>query len=189
MPFPFSKPHVMVASKLVEDLGCIPGEAMKPSSPDRDEEFMELALEQARVAASRGEVPVGAVLVREDHILAAGHNNREERQNPTAHAEISAIQEGAKQLGTWRLSETILYVTLEPCLMCVGAIIQARIPRLVFGAMDPKGGACGSLFQVHEEPRLNHQVTVLSGVLEEDCRTILQSFFQELRLQESTLAQ
>ena len=134
MPFPFSKPHVMVASKLVEDPDLITSKDLKPSSNARDEEFMELALEQARVAASRGEVPVGAVLVREDQILAVGHNNREERQNPTAHAEISVIEQGASQLGTWRLSETILYVTLEPCLMCVGAIIQARIPRLVFGA-------------------------------------------------------
>ena len=189
MPFPFSKPHVLVASKLVEDPDLITSKDLKPSSNARDEEFMELALEQARVAASRGEVPVGAVLVREEHVLAVGHNNREERQNPTAHAEISVIEQGASQLGTWRLSETILYVTLEPCLMCVGAIIQARIPRLVFGAMDPKGGACGSMFQATEEPRLNHQVTVLSGVLEEACGAILQSFFQEIRLQESTLAQ
>lgn len=148
---------------------------------------MQIALEQARAAKLRGEVPVGAILVHQGHILAMGHNNREEMQNPIAHAEISVIQQGAAQLGTWRLSKTVLYATLEPCLMCVGAIIQARIPRLVFGAMDPKGGACGSLFQVHEEPRLNHKITIIGGVLEEACSVILQEFFQDLRLQDSDL--
>lgn len=142
---------------------------------------MHLALEQAKLAAALGEVPVGAVLVQHNQILAVGHNCREIRQDPLAHAEMIAIREGADRLATWRLTDTTLYVTLEPCTMCAGAIIQSRISRLVFGAMDPKAGACGSIFNIPEERRLNHRVEVVDGVLEKPCSKILQSFFQNLR--------
>lgn len=152
-----------------------------------DEYFMHLALEEAQIAASHGEVPVGALLVHGDQIVAKSHNEREWRQDPTAHAELYVIKEAASRLGSWRLEETTLFVTLEPCLMCAGAMLQARIPRLVFGAWDPKAGACGSLFTVHHDPRLNHQITVMNGILEEECRSILQTFFRQLRQPETQI--
>ena len=160
---------------------------LNQSAAPTEAHFMHLALEEARLAASQGEVPVGALLVRGDQIVAMGHNEREWRQDPTAHAELSVIKEAASRLGSWRLEETTLYVTLEPCLMCAGAILQARIPRLVFGAMDPKAGACGSLFTVHHDLRLNHQVEVIHGILEEECRSILQTFFRQLRQPETRI--
>jgi tRNA(adenine34) deaminase len=149
---------------------------------NRDLEYMNMALEQARKAVAQGEVPVGAVLVRDDQVLAQAHNFRETWQDPTAHAEMVAIREAATQLGSWRLTDTTLYVTLEPCAMCIGAIILARIPRLVFGAPDPKAGACGSILTVPAERRLNHSVEVIGGVLERDSQELLQTFFQNLRL-------
>ena len=148
---------------------------------DRDLEFMRAALEQARKAVAQGEVPIGAVLVRDGQVLARAHNFRELWQDPTAHAEVVAIREAATQSGSWRLTDTTLYVTLEPCAMCVGAIILARIPRLVFGAVDPKAGACGSIIDLPAERRLNHRVEVIGGVLEQESQKLLQTFFRNLR--------
>ncbi len=132
-------------------------------------------------AASRGDVPVGAVLVHDHSIIARGGNAREREQDPTAHAELMVIQDAARTLQSWRLTDTTLYVTLEPCLMCAGAMLLARIPRLVFGAWDPKAGACGSCFSVHEDARLNHHIAVTQGVREHECRDMLQQFFQQVR--------
>ena len=165
-------------------------ESKKPimtSDHHRDTDFMEAAVEEAQLAFSLGEVPVGAVLVHEDAIIARGHNQREWHQDPTAHAELIVIQQAAEQLQSWRLLNTTLYVTLEPCLMCAGAMIQARIPRLVFGTLDPKAGACGSLFSVHQDSRLNHQIDIHHGVQEELCRNILKEFFQHLRQKQPSL--
>ncbi|MSR23490.1 MAG: nucleoside deaminase [Nitrospiraceae bacterium] len=148
---------------------------------DKDREYMRLALEQARTASVQGEVPIGAVLVRDGRVLAQAHNFREIWQDPTAHAEIVAIREAATQSGSWRLTDTTLYVTLEPCAMCIGAIILARIPRLVFGAMDPKAGACGSIFDLPAERKLNHRVEVIGRVLEQESQALLQTFFRNLR--------
>lgn len=149
---------------------------------DGDVVYMRLALEQARKASAQGEVPIGAVLVRDGQVLTKAHNFREIWQDPTAHAEIVAIREAATRSGSWRLTDTTLYVTLEPCAMCIGAIILARIPRLVFGAMDPKAGACGSIFDLPAERRLNHRVEVIGGVLEKESQELLQTFFKNLRL-------
>jgi len=146
-----------------------------------DQYFMQLALGQAQEAFQRGEVPVGAVLIHDGMVLATGYNRREEQQDPTAHAELLAIRAASEALGTWRLTETTLYVTLEPCAMCAGAIIQARIPRLVFGTWDPKAGACGSICNLTAETRFNHRVQVEADCLTEECRHILQTFFQQLR--------
>jgi tRNA(adenine34) deaminase len=149
---------------------------------NRDLEYMNLALEQARKAVAQGEVPIGAVLVRDDQILAQAHNFRETWQDPTAHAEMVAIREAATQSGSWRLTDTTLYVTLEPCAMCIGAIVLARVSRLVFGALDPKAGACGSVLNVPVERRLNHRVEVVGGMLERESQELLQTFFKNLRL-------
>ena len=146
-----------------------------------DEAYMHEALLEAEQAASEGEVPVGAILVHENTIVARGRNARERQQDPTAHAELIVIREAAEQLQSWRLTGTTLYVTLEPCLMCAGAMLQARIPRLVFSTRDPKAGACGSLFGLHEDRRLNHQIAVTYGILENESRELLQRFFQRLR--------
>ena len=148
---------------------------------NRDIGYMQLALEQARKASAKDEVPIGAVLVRDDQVLAQAHNFRETWQDPTAHAEVVAIREAAAQSGSWRLTDTTLYVTLEPCAMCIGAIILARIPRLVFGALDSKAGACGSVLNVPAERRLNHRVEVIGGILEQESQELLQTFFKNLR--------
>jgi tRNA(adenine34) deaminase len=148
---------------------------------EQDEGFMRVALEEAARAPAIGEVPIAAVVVREGKILAQAHNYRELWQDPTAHAEVIAIRAAATALGTWRLTETTLYVTVEPCAMCLGAIILARIPRVVFGATDPKAGACGSVFDLSSEPKLNHRVTVTGGVLEQESQALIQKFFKELR--------
>lgn len=142
---------------------------------------MRMALEQAMLAPASGEVPIAALLVHEGQVLARAHNLRETRQDPTAHAEILVIQEAAAKLGTWRLIDCILYVTLEPCPMCAGAIVQSRIDRLVFGAQDPKAGACGSLMDIPSDPRLNHRVQVTEGLLREESAKLLQEFFQVRR--------
>ena len=142
---------------------------------------MEAALEEARKAMAEGEVPVGAALLRGEKILWADHNRREQRQDPTAHAEMLCLREGAGQLGSWRLEECTLYVTLEPCPMCAGAIVQARIPRVVMGAMNPKAGCAGSVTNLLQMQGFNHRVEIRSGILEEDSRELLQSFFRELR--------
>ena len=142
---------------------------------------MQMALELAQEAYRAEEVPVGAVLVKDGEILATGFNQREGLQDPTAHAELLAIRSAAKALDSWRLTDTTLYVTLEPCAMCAGAIIQSRISRLVFGTWDPKAGACGSICDLTAETRFNHRVIVHSGMMAEDCRYLLQEFFRKLR--------
>lgn len=151
------------------------------TTQQQDEAFMHEALREAEQADAVGEVPVGAILVRDHTIIARGRNTRERTQDPTAHAELIVIQKAAEQLQSWRLTGTTMYVTLEPCLMCTGAMLQARIPRLVFSTLDPKAGACGSLFTLHEDPRLNHQIAVTHGILENESRDLLQRFFQRLR--------
>ncbi len=142
---------------------------------------MRVALEEAARATAIGEVPIAAVVVREGKVLAQAHNYRELWQDPTAHAEVIAIRAAATALGTWRLTETTLYVTVEPCAMCLGAIILARIPRVVFGAKDPKAGACGSVFDFTDEPKLNHRVEVRGGILEQESQALIQHFFRQLR--------
>lgn len=150
-------------------------------SDEQDQTFMRIALEEAARAATLGEVPIAALVVQGDRILARTHNYRELWQDPTAHAETIAIRAAATALGSWRLLDTTIYVTLEPCTMCIGAIILARIPRLVFGAWDPKAGACGSVFDLSSEPKLNHRVSVTGGVLEQESQALLQIFFRKLR--------
>jgi tRNA(adenine34) deaminase len=146
-----------------------------------DEKFMVLAFEQAEEAARCGEVPIGAVLVRDGNVLAADRNRREALKDATAHAEILVIRRAGELLGGWRLSNCTLYVTLEPCPMCAGAMVQARIDRLVFGAADPKGGAAGTLYDIVRDRRLNHRLEVTGGVLESECAALLQKFFRERR--------
>ncbi|HEY3198113.1 MAG TPA: tRNA adenosine(34) deaminase TadA [Nitrospirales bacterium] len=149
--------------------------------PDADIVYMTLALEEARAAAAAGEVPIGAVLVVDGSIIGRGHNQRENWQDPTAHAEMIAIRGAAETLHSWRLLDSTLYVTMEPCVMCVGAAILARIKRLVFAVRDPKAGACGSIFNIPEERRLNHRLEVSVGILEQESRELLQEFFSSLR--------
>jgi len=146
-----------------------------------DTVYMQLALEEARLAAEAGEVPIGAVLVQDDKVVARGNNRTIRDCDPTAHAEIIALREAARMVANYRLSGMTMYVTLEPCAMCAGAIIQSRVPRVVYGADDPKGGAVRSCFTVLSHPRLNHQVEVTSGILAEQCAAILQRFFTARR--------
>ena len=146
-----------------------------------DERFMGAALEQARRAATHGDVPIGAALVRAGELLAVARNERELRADPTAHAEVLALRAAAEAVGGWRLPETTLYVTLEPCAMCAGAIVLARVPRVVFAVADPKAGAAGSVLDVLAEPRLNHRPTVESGVLAQASAALLRDFFAERR--------
>ena len=148
---------------------------------ETDQRFMALALDQARRAGELGEVPVGAVVVHDGRVIAAAHNRREIDRDPTAHAELTAIRQAAKALGAWRLLGCTLYVTLEPCLMCAGAMVLARIQRLVYGADDPKAGAAASLFRILEDKRLNHCVEVTAGVLGEPCAQVLSDFFRHKR--------
>ena len=146
-----------------------------------DGDFMLLALEEARAAAACGETPVGAVLVIGDQVVAAAHNMRETWQDPTAHAELLAVREAAARLGRWRLEDATLYVTLEPCVMCAGALVLARIGRLVYGCRDPKAGALGSVYDVVRDGRLNHTYRITPGVLEAECSSLLTDFFNRLR--------
>jgi tRNA(adenine34) deaminase len=146
-----------------------------------DVQFMQEALLEARASAAAGEVPIGAILVHDGRILARSGNRTIRDCDPTAHAEIVVLREAARLLGNYRLAGTTLYVTIEPCSMCAGAMILARLPRLVYGADDPKGGAVRSCFEILSDPRLNHQVEVSSGVLAEDCASLLQSFFAQRR--------
>jgi tRNA(adenine34) deaminase len=148
---------------------------------ETDSQFVQEALAEARAAAEAGEIPIGAVLVHNGKILVRSNNRTIRDNDPTAHAEIVALREAARRLGNHRLADTTLYVTIEPCSMCAGAIVQARVPRLVYGAEDPKGGAVRSCFEILSNPRLNHQVEIVSGVLAADCAAILQSFFAERR--------
>ena len=143
--------------------------------------FMRRALDLAKGAAAAGEVPVAALIVADNAVVSQAHNRREEWQDPTAHAELIAIREAAARLGTWRLTGATLYVSLEPCAMCIGAIILSRIARVVYGARDPKAGACGSVFDIPPDPRLNHRVEIQGGIGEQESQLLLQEFFRRLR--------
>ena len=147
----------------------------------RDEYFMRLALREAEAAIEHDDVPIGAIVVREGEVIGAGRNERELRQDPTAHAEILALREASRVLGSWRVLESVLYVTLEPCAMCAGAIVLARLPRVVYGTTDPKAGAAGSVLNVLAQPRLNHRPAVAGGLLAEECATLLTDFFGSRR--------
>ena len=150
---------------------------------EQDRFFMQAALEEAAAAETLAEVPIGAVVVLDGQIIGRGHNLRETEQDPTAHAEMIAIRQAAEKLGSWRLIDCTLYVTLEPCVMCMGGTILARIPQLVFGCRDPKAGAVGSIYNFAEDDRFNHQVEVREGVLQKECSEQLSRFFRQLREQ------
>ena len=145
------------------------------------ERYMKEALAEAKKAAAAGEVPVGAVIVKDGEIIGRGHNETETAKDPTAHAEMIAIRQAAKTLGGWRLTGCTMYVTTEPCSMCAGAIVWSRISRLFIGTMDPKSGACGSVFNIPQESRLNHFVEIETGLMQEECSSLMKSFFKELR--------
>lgn len=142
---------------------------------------MTRAIVEASKAGDKDEVPIGCLIVRDGKIIARGHNLRETARDPSAHAEMIAIRKAARKLGSWRLLDTTLYVTLEPCTMCMGAIVLARIPKVVFGCLDPKGGAAGSLYDFSSDPRLNHSVELISQILENECSKLLSDFFSDLR--------
>ena len=148
---------------------------------EKDKYFMKAALKAAKKAWENGEVPVGAVLVKDDEIISTGQNCPITSNDPTAHAEIIALREGGEKLKNYRLIDTILYVTIEPCTMCMGAIIHARIKKLVFGTFDPRAGAAGSLFDFTTENKFNHKVEIKSGILESECRELIQDFFKQQR--------
>jgi tRNA(adenine34) deaminase len=147
----------------------------------RDEYFMRLAIREAQAALEHDDVPIGAVVVHDGEVIGAAHNERELRQDPTAHAELIALREASRALGSWRVLDAVLYVTLEPCAMCAGAIVLARVPRLVYGATDPKAGAAGSVLDVLGQPRLNHRPAVAAGLLAEECAELLTDFFGSRR--------
>ena len=146
-----------------------------------DEEYMHMALAEAALAAAKGETPIGAVLVIEDRVIAAAHNMRETWQDPTAHAESIVLRDASAKLGRWRLPDATVFVTLEPCLMCAGAMVLARVGRLVYGCRDPRAGALGSVYDVVRDGRLNHAYRITPGVLQAECRSVLQGFFEKLR--------
>jgi|SRR5690625_4554013 len=148
---------------------------------NNDEKYMQLAILQAKKAENIGEVPIGAIIVYRDEVIAKGYNIRESTQSTLSHAELVAIREANKQLGSWRLADCTLYVTLEPCPMCAGAIVQSRMKRVVFGASDPKAGCAGTLMNLLNEGKFNHQVIVTSGILEKECSSLLTNFFRHLR--------
>ncbi len=158
-----------------------PGSSAAGAWSEADETYMALALREAETAYAIGEVPIGAVIVRDDQVIARAHNLRETWHDPTAHAEIIAIRQAARSLGTWRLTGCTLYVTIEPCPMCAGALVQARLTRLVYGAADPKAGAVDTLYRLLSDERLNHQVQVTAGVKAGACAGIMQDFFRRLR--------
>ena len=150
---------------------------------EEDRHYMNAAIEEAKKAESIMEVPIGAVIVQDGEIIAKGHNLRETEQRSIAHAELLAIDEACRKMGTWRLETATLYVTLEPCPMCAGAIVLSRVKRVVFGAYDPKGGCAGTLMNLLEEEKFNHQAEVEGGVLEEECGQLLTNFFRKIRLE------
>jgi tRNA(adenine34) deaminase len=154
-----------------------------------DEYYMRLAIEEAKKAEQMGEVPIGAVIVQGDRVIARSHNLRETEQRAIAHAEILAIDEACKATRSWRLEDATLYVTLEPCAMCAGAIVLARVKRVVFGASDPKGGCAGTLMNLLQEERFNHQAEVTSGVLGDECGQMLSNFFRKLREKKKNIGQ
>lgn len=154
-----------------------------------DKDYMYIAIEEARKAQKLGEVPIGAVIVKDDQVIARAHNLRETMQQSTAHAEHIAIERASEVIGSWRLEDCTLYVTLEPCVMCAGAIVMSRIPRVVYGATDPKGGCTGSLMNLLEQPKFNHRAIIESGILESECSTLLRDFFKNIRQQKKALKQ
>lgn len=155
---------------------------MSAAAPDTsDDYYMGLALAEAQRAVAHADVPVGAVVVQEERVIGRGHNRREVDEDPTAHAEIIALQDAARAIGSWRLVDARLYVTLEPCPMCAGALVNARIKKVIYGCSDPKAGALRTLYQLGEDPRLNHRFEVISGVRPEDCAALLKGFFARLR--------
>lgn len=159
---------------------------LRETDADRDTHWMRQALRQAEEALRFGEIPVGAVVVHGDRLIAQAYNLRETLSDPTAHAERIALTLAGRSLGLWRLTGCTLYVTLEPCAMCAGAIVLSRIDRVVFGAFDPKAGACSSLFQIPSDPRLNHRPTISAGILADECGTLLTSFFRNRRATSAT---
>ena len=148
---------------------------------EKDRFYMQMPIDEAMKAQAIGEVPIGAVIVYEDQVIARAHNLRETTQNAVTHAELSAIQDACKVIDSWRLEDTTLYVTLEPCPMCAGAILQSRVPRVVYGARDPKGGCVDSLYRLLNDPRFNHECDVTEGVLGDECGEILTAFFRAIR--------
>lgn len=155
---------------------------LEPENPLQPKvRWMRAALNQARLAFDAEEVPVGAVIVHEDRIVAEAHNQRETLNDATAHAEMIAITQAAESLGSWRLLDCTLYVSLEPCPMCAGAIVQARLPTVIYGTTDPKAGGCHTLYHITDDARLNHRATVIGGVLKDECRHLLQEFFRQQR--------
>jgi tRNA(adenine34) deaminase len=173
---------VIVIFKAIFQYTCITcqqGETILPE-PTHDY-FMRLAINQAKIAAAQGDIPVGAVVVKDHKVIGRGRNQREEKQDPCAHAEVQALRDAAAQVGEWRLRGCSLYVTLEPCVMCAGAIVAAQIAHLYYGASDDKAGAVESLYQITEDNRLNHQVIIHSGYDKEVCQQLLKDFFDRLR--------
>jgi len=152
-----------------------------------DEQFMRIALREAQAAAAEGEAPVGTVIVKDGRVVGRAHNMRETLSDPTAHAEMIAITQAAEALSAWRLEGTTAYVTIEPCPMCAGALVLARVSRLVYGAADPKAGACGTLYNIVRDERLNHRLEVTTGVLADEARAILQEFFRKMRIGDADL--
>ncbi len=151
-------------------------------APDSSHDyFMRLAINQARIAMANGDAPIGAIVVLDGKIIGRGRNQREEKNDPTAHAEIMALRDAAAQLGSWRLDRCALYCTLEPCVMCAGAIVQARIEHLFYGAVDPKAGGVESVYHLLEDARMNHQVLIHAGIREKECEELLKEFFNRLR--------
>ncbi len=154
---------------------------MELTQQQMDERYMRMAIDAAQVAEENGDVPIGAVIVHEGRVIARAYNQREQLKDPTAHAEIIALTQAAAALGMWRLHGSTIYVTLEPCPMCAGALVMARLDRLVYGCADPKAGACGSLYDICRDGRLNHRLQVTAGVLAGDCADLLQAFFRRRR--------
>lgn len=152
-----------------------------------DEQYMRIAIDQAKIAEENGDVPIGAVIVYKNQIIGKAYNQREQLKDPTAHAEIIALTQAAAALQTWRLNGCTIYVTLEPCPMCAGALVLSRMDRLVFGCDDPKTGACGSLYDIVRDNRLNHRLEVMTGVLAGECSKLLQGFFQKKRIDKTDL--
>jgi tRNA(adenine34) deaminase len=153
------------------------------TTKEQDQQFMQSAIEQARIAEENGDVPIGAVIVKDNQIIAKGYNQRHQLQDPTAHAEILALTSASAGLESWRLHGCTIYVTLEPCSMCAGALVLARIDRLVYGCDDPKAGACKSLYNIVQDERLNHNIETTSGIMADDCSQLLQEFFQRRRIE------
>jgi tRNA(adenine34) deaminase len=160
---------------------------MSSKAENFDERYMGVAIESAKIAEDNGDVPIGAVIVREGQIIAKAYNQREQLQDPTAHAEIIALTQAAAAVENWHLEGCTMYVTLEPCCMCAGALVLSRMDRLVYGCRDPKAGACGSLYNIVADERLNHRLEVTEGVLEDECSELLQGFFARRRIENKNI--